>query len=76
MKLNERTGNPAYTTLYNFPPNTTGWKLRSTPAVIPHLKMIQTNIEEALTTVPSRLPWIEPLPPWQLFEIKTQLLLI
>jgi ribonuclease HI len=74
MKLNERTGNPAYTTLYNLTLNTTGWKMRSTPAVIPHLKMIQTNIQEAFTTVPNRLPWTESLPPWQLFEIKTQLL--
>jgi hypothetical protein len=74
MKLNERPGNPAYTTLHNLTLNSTGWKLRSTPAVIPHLKMIQTNTEEAFNTAPSEIPWIEPLPPWQLFEIKTQLL--
>ena len=52
MKLNERPGNPAYTTLHNLALNTTGWKLRSTPTVIPHLKMIQTNIEEAFNTPP------------------------
>lgn len=69
-KLNTKPWNPAYSTIQNTLINIKTWKPRSIPAVIPHLNKMRINSEECFSLMPSYNPWIEPIAPWNLFEIK------
>jgi hypothetical protein len=72
-KLNTKPWNPAFSTIKNTLNNNNIWKPRSIPAAIPHLSKMRVNYEEGFSIIPSYNPWIEPIAPWNLFEIKTKL---
>jgi ribonuclease HI len=73
LKLSNKPYNPAFKTIKCMKNFSGAWQIRSIPACIPSLKLIEKFQPNVFTLPHSNSPATAPIPPWKLFKIEIKL---